>query len=385
MNTTDTFYTQMPCFNEFSKSFDASNYQAAPKSWWVVITDVKGSTKAIEDGRYQDVNTIGAATIASLQNVMAHEAFPFAFGGDGATAIIPDHKKKAAESELCALRTLAESNFGLGLRVGMVSVAELEDEGLPVLIGKYELQSRYPMAVFRGGALTRAEEKIKESEEKYGVTCKGDTTTDLSKLSCRWQPLESQNGKILTLLVQALHQNKAATYLSFTHSLEAIMGGTLESANPVNPEKMRYRSLTKMLFAEKRFQRSFISLLGRAVTIVMAWMIFATKLFRFVPSMRRYLDENPSHSDYKKFDEVLRMVIDCSPEQIDAIQKLCQGQFTLGKIHYGIHCSHEALMTCYVPTMNAGEHIHFIDGGDGGYAMAAKQLKAQAKGTNPFA
>ncbi|HXB98558.1 MAG TPA: DUF3095 family protein, partial [bacterium] len=27
-----------------------------------------------------------------------------------------------------------------------------------------------------------------------------------------------------------------------------------------------------------------------------------------------------------------------------------------------------------------GQHIHFVDGGDGGYAMAAKQLKAQIKG-----
>jgi hypothetical protein len=29
--------------------------------------------------------------------------------------------------------------------------------------------------------------------------------------------------------------------------------------------------------------------------------------------------------------------------------------------------------------MKDGEHIHFIDGGDGGYAMAAKQMKAQSK------
>ncbi|MBT6178564.1 MAG: DUF3095 domain-containing protein [Deltaproteobacteria bacterium] len=379
MSITETFYTQMPCFTEFSKSFDASNYHAAPRNWWVIITDVKGSTKAIENGRYQDVNTIGAATIASLQNVMAQEAFPFAFGGDGATAIIPDYKKQEAENELCALRTLAESNFGLGLRVGMVSVAELEDEGLPVLVGKYELQSRYPMAVFRGGALTRAEAKVKESEEKYGVACHGNNATDLSKLSCRWQPLKSQNGKIITLLVQALHKDKVATYLQFTKKLEAIMGGNLETANPVNPEKMRYRSLSKMLTAEKRFQRSFLSLLGRMATIVMAWMIFATNLFKLIPSMRRYMDENPSHSDYKKFDEMLRMVLDCSQFQINAIEKLCEEQFAKGTIHYGIHCSHEALMTCYVPTMNAGEHIHFIDGGDGGYAMAAKQLKAQAK------
>ena len=36
-------------------------------------------------------------------------------------------------------------------------------------------------------------------------------------------------------------------------------------------------------------------------------------------------------------------------------------------------------MTCVVPSLDNGEHIHFIDGGAGGYTMAAKQLKGQIK------
>jgi len=38
-------------------------------------------------------------------------------------------------------------------------------------------------------------------------------------------------------------------------------------------------------------------------------------------------------------------------------------------------------MTCYFHGPEDGQHIHFIDGGDGGYAMAAKQLKAQLNGS----
>ncbi len=33
-------------------------------------------------------------------------------------------------------------------------------------------------------------------------------------------------------------------------------------------------------------------------------------------------------------------------------------------------------MTCFVK--NQQNHIHFIDGGDGGYAMAARMLKEKA-------
>ena len=34
-------------------------------------------------------------------------------------------------------------------------------------------------------------------------------------------------------------------------------------------------------------------------------------------------------------------------------------------------------MTCFVKSTTQNQHIHFIDGGDGGYAAAAKQLKKQ--------
>lgn len=43
--------------------------------------------------------------------------------------------------------------------------------------------------------------------------------------------------------------------------------------------------------------------------------------------------------------------------------------------------SKESLVTCFVQSTDPGEHIHFVDGGDGGYAMAAKQLKTQIKAT----
>jgi hypothetical protein len=34
-------------------------------------------------------------------------------------------------------------------------------------------------------------------------------------------------------------------------------------------------------------------------------------------------------------------------------------------------------MTCLVFSLTQGRHVHFIDGADGGYALAALQLKAQ--------
>jgi hypothetical protein len=35
------------------------------------------------------------------------------------------------------------------------------------------------------------------------------------------------------------------------------------------------------------------------------------------------------------------------------------------------------MMTCLVFSLDESRHVHFIDGADGGYALAALQLKAQ--------
>jgi hypothetical protein len=36
-------------------------------------------------------------------------------------------------------------------------------------------------------------------------------------------------------------------------------------------------------------------------------------------------------------------------------------------------------MTCLVTSRADNEHVHFVDGGDGGYTKAATQLKARLK------
>ena len=53
------FYRDLPGFTDFAEVIRDENFSAIPRDWAVVITDVKGSTKAIETGQYKDVNTIG--------------------------------------------------------------------------------------------------------------------------------------------------------------------------------------------------------------------------------------------------------------------------------------------------------------------------------------
>ena len=46
-----------------------------------------------------------------------------------------------------------------------------------------------------------------------------------------------------------------------------------------------------------------------------------------------------------------------------------------GAIRFGWHTSDRAIMTCLIHT-NHEDEVHFVDSADGGYAAAAKMLKA---------
>jgi hypothetical protein len=70
------------------------------------------------------------------------------------------------------------------------------------------------------------------------------------------------------------------------------------------------------------------------------------------------------------------MVLDLSDADCDAYQRFLESERRAGLLVYGMHRASAALVTCFVRSY-AGDHLHFVDGADGGYALAAKEMKAQ--------
>ena len=100
---------------------------------------------------------------------------------------------------------------------------------------------------------------------------------------------------------------------------------------------------------------------------------FGLKVGGFDPARyRRQLVEN---TDFRKFDDGLRMTLDCTPALADRLEALLMEAQQKGTAHYGLHRQDAALMTCFVPSATRSDHIHFVDGAMGGYAMAARTLK----------
>jgi len=385
MNT-NLFYQELRSFSDFSGITNEINFECVPSDWKVIITDVKDSTKAIESGRYKDVNIVGAAAIAATQNCMNRSEFPYVFGGDGATLLIPPASIDVVLSELSSLKKLSEEKFNLQLRIGKVEVEELVKEGVIIEVAKYELTHGKCVAIFRGGGLTVAEKKVKWQPDKYEIAIPEDRKVNLGGLSCRWNNIPNKRGQILSLLVAVRSENESEIYDSILQKINLIFEGEFHVANPVNVSSMTYNSISQCVKSERRYHDSVfsISFILRFLEIIAAVLIFKFKIPPVIFNPSKYRHAMRVHSDYRKFDDMLRMVIDCSDKQIEVIREYLETLYQNGNIFYGLFESKASLMTCYVHDLDEGNHIHFIDGGNGGYAMAAKQLKAQIqeKGTD---
>ncbi|OQW50850.1 MAG: hypothetical protein A4S09_11020 [Proteobacteria bacterium SG_bin7] len=380
--STLNFYREIPSFSDFSDLTARNYFRSVPNDWWVVIADIRGSTSAIRSGRYKEVNMIGAACITCIVNKLGTYDFPFVFGGDGATVLLPSFELSQVKKELQLLQGLSMGAFGLELRVGVVKLKDLYDRGAELFIGKYQLSPGNFLAQFKGSALTLAEEMIKKNLGGELLSPVEETTPNLDGLSCRISPLKSKNGTVLTLLVRPQNQN-------MDHSSEVIDGvlkklyQTLNqnflSAAPVDLERLKWALVPKTLSAELKFSQIFsLKKMARRILeiiVVNLALRFNFNIGNFSP--QKYKAELVINSDFKKFDETLRMVLDCSSEQVKSIKHLLNDLYKSSLIFYGTHESSESLLTCIVQSATAGRHLHFVDGAGGGYAMAALELKMQ--------
>ena len=102
-------------------------------------------------------------------------------------------------------------------------------------------------------------------------------------------------------------------------------------------------------------------------------MHFKLRVGRFIPE--KYVSELIANSDFRKFDDSLRMVLDCTPQLADEIEAYLKAAAADGVVRFGTHRQNAAMMTCFTPSPTSPNHVHFIDGADGGYATAASAMK----------
>ena len=375
-SSSEDFYAQLSPVSALDDLTDPSNYRAAPPDWWVFITDVRGSTAAIAAGRYKEVNTIGAASIISAQNACPGVEFPFVFGGDGATLLVPPAWRAAVSAALLALARKSRDEFGLELRVGAVPVADIAARGARVLVARRQLTEGNFIALFSGGGLNEATSMIKAADGRYLVAESPDAEHRMDGLECRWCAVPARRDGVLSLIVSA-HGDHLPLYREILSAIQHIA----PQAMPITPENLPDRWPPEFLMHESRMKKQGrlaqgLHYLGVAALTGLLTLIVRRTRHDPESAAGRYIASLCKNNDYLKLDDCLRMVIDVTQAQRQAIAALLDNYRQSHGIDWGWHFSGAALFTCVVRSPEI--HLHLVDGDEGGYTAAARDMDARA-------
>ena len=375
---TNHFYSDLAPFDEFSGVGELDQYVPMPDDWVVLTSDVVGSTLAIEAGRYKQVNMVGAASIMCVLNVCENVEVPFSFGGDGGMIVVPPQNVAAASEELKKLQVGCEPMFGLKLRVAAIGVGDLRRAGGDILVRKFNLNGDNHLAMFAGEGTRMADEWMKSDDKKfdrYALTGEAGMAPDLDGLSCRWEPLASSNGVMLTLIVNKLVDEP----VDIASEISVVLKKPLAKFTPVKEKSLKFRFPPRGLKVEVAagaLKGAYLRRYGWALfTSAMQWLCEKFKIKIGDYDGKVYRDELIESTDFRKYDGALRMVLDLSLEQAQQLENWLAQQYENRRLIFGTWRSSSALMTCMLFDLTQSRHLHLVDGGDGGYALAAKEYK----------
>jgi hypothetical protein len=377
-NGSERFYGGIPVFRGFASLMDPALYSPLPDDWSIGVADIVESTRAIAEARYKAVNMAGASVIAAVTNALEGREFPFVFGGDGASfAVSPDDLERARDA-LAATATWVRDDLDLVMRVALVPVSAVRAQGLDVRVARYGPSPNLSYAMFSGGGLGFAEAAMKRGEFAVAAAPSG-TQPDLTGLSCRFEEIPSARGLILSVLVVPARGADPAAFRKLIEDIIALVERSPDAGRPVPPGGPPLRWPPAGVDYEARASRGGPLLKRRAAVLantLVAYFImrFGISVGGFVP--KTYVQQVVENSDFRKYDDGLRMILDCTPELERALTQRLAAAASGGVARYGLHRQDAAMMTCFTPSALRSDHVHFIDGARGGYASAATALKA---------
>jgi hypothetical protein len=238
--------------------------------------------------------------------------------------------------------------------------------------------------MFSGIGMGRVDEILKGPPDDAAVLhpAPDEPAPDLQGLSCRWEPLVAGRGRMIALIVKATGAD-AMGYGPVLAGLTGILRSLPEHA-PVSGRNMRLRWPPRSILLEARAAGRGLRQAGSLVrTAVVSGLqklchLYGRRIGPYDP--RRYIAEVTTQTDFRRFDGLLRVVLDCTPEEVAAIRGWLAAENRAGRLVYGLHEDRAALMTCLVFSLERSEHVHFIDAAGGGFARAAEDYKRRARG-----
>lgn len=353
-------------------------FHEVPEDWAVVLTDIKGSTKAVAAGNHQIVNLIATGSIIAVLNIAhAHKIeIPFFFGGDGATMVVPADILGICLESLYEYRERTLEKFAVDLRVGHVSVAALKAANEPLTLCKVLVSEILNIPVVLGRSLQFAEGLIKGQAVQASSTDEDEIALDLTGMECRWSSISPPESKteVVSLLVSVQSSHSQADVYKRVFDIIDRIYGTQAARTPISVAKLKLDNTVEKIRTEMRLKLN-------AESRLYLWMNWFITLmghiwFRFFSSGKTYLNSLVQLSDTLVIDGRINTVISGTASQRVELSEALSELEHQGLLIFGLHASERSVMSCYVRDRK-DQHIHFVDGSGGGYTKAATMLKAK--------
>ncbi|MDR8392382.1 DUF3095 domain-containing protein [Aliifodinibius sp. S!AR15-10] len=383
-----TFFTDLPLLESFFEISNPNNFYPIPDDWYIAITDIVDSTGAIDQGKYKMVNILGASPIVGMLNLGNKDEIPYTFGGDGCTLCIPPSLVTETRKVFRASREIGKAEYDLDLRAAIIPVNHIREAGFDVKVARYKVSDAYNQSIFSGDGLTYAEEILKDPANKQFMInfTEEAENADFTGLECRWQEVGRQDKKVITMLVRSNPQRTDSDeiYTTVLNKMRDIFSFD-DKTNPIETSQLRMNMSISSLMGEIKFRTFGMSWLQRLTYILkMEIQIVLGKIFMALgykssaTNWSLYKPDLALNSDHRKFDDMLRVVISGTDEQLNELKAFLEKEFQASRLAYGLHVTHSAMITCMVFKYHR-QHVHFVDGSDGGYVMAAKKLKERLR------
>ncbi len=374
------FLSDLPIFAQFEDVADVARYRPLPDGWLLAMADVVSSGAAIADGKYKMVNMAGASVITAVLNALGHNNYPFVFGGDGAAIAVPPEGADVVRTALAAVARWIAEDLGLQMRVALVPVADIRAAGRDVRVARYQSGPDMTFAMFAGGGSAWAEAQMKHGAFAVDAGPPG-AKPDLTGLSCRWNPIKARHGHIVSIIAVAGPQGAGDGFRKLVSDVVVIASEGGSTGNPLPDEGPTPVFHLGGMEAEVRASsppgKRFMARVGVIVAVLLTVILHRTNLTLGGFNVRRYGRELVQNTDFRKFDDGLKMTIDIDAARLARLEALLERAAGQGICQFGLHQQTSALVTCIVPSLMGGDHMHFIDGAAGGYAQAAARMKAK--------
>jgi hypothetical protein len=376
----DKFFEGLQVFAQFEGVTDPAYYRSLPDDWLLATSDIVGSTKAIAAGRYKAVNMAGASVISAIVNTLGQRELPFVFGGDGAVVAVPGSAEEKTRQALAAVQTLVAEELQLTLRAAIVPMRVIKANGYDVRVAKFQAGEEAFYAMFTGGGTSWAEKEMKAGRYVVPPDAPG-TRPDLTGLSCRWNPIETRHGEILSVIAIPGPAGKGEEFAQLVADIISFAENQERGGHPIAAEGPRVAFSSKGFDIEARISAAKGHRLRRRAVILWECLLIAAlnalnlRAGRF--DARAYRRDVAQNSDFRKFDDGLKMTVDLSAAQSLQIEERLEAASRKHICVYGLHRQNSAIITCIVPSPLTRDHMHFIDGASGGYTMAASQLRTK--------